>query len=158
MRSDPDPAVASAALAAGLASLLDAPLTPALADSIHGTRAILGVLSAPSATRLCKREYEHFGPIYMTRFLPAAIERASPEDLVPALDLLLAHAPPVIYHCGWGPQLRAKMFPAGIPLDGPLTVPQQALRDVIARRCFGPDSPPLHHEDDARKALNDLVP
>jgi hypothetical protein len=33
----------------------------------------------------------------------------------------------------------------------------QALRDVIAERCFGPDSPPLHGGDDAREALRDLV-
>ena len=35
--------------------------------------------------------------------------------------------------------------------------PRQALRDVIAERCFGPDSPPLHGGDDAREALRDLV-
>jgi hypothetical protein len=35
--------------------------------------------------------------------------------------------------------------------------PLQALRDVIAERCFGPDSPPLHGEDDAREAPRDLV-
>jgi hypothetical protein len=35
--------------------------------------------------------------------------------------------------------------------------PLQALRDVIAERCFGPDSPPLHGGDDAREALRDLV-
>jgi hypothetical protein len=214
MRSDPDPAVASAALAAALASLLDAPelahhraeatawadghaltgldrysramavitlqtwgcdttsvlktdpdpliraaaaLTPALAGSAHGTRALLDVLLAPSAGEACKREYEHFGPIYMTRFLPAAIERASLDDLVPVLDLLLAHAPPVIYHGGWGPRLRARAFPDGVPPDGRLTAPLQALRDVIAERCFGPDSPPLHGGDDAREALRDLV-
>jgi hypothetical protein len=35
--------------------------------------------------------------------------------------------------------------------------PLQALRDVIAERCFGRDSPPLHGGDDAREALRDLV-
>ena len=38
-----------------------------------------------------------------------------------------------------------------------VTHPLQALRDVIAERRFGPDSPPLHGGDDAREAPRDLV-
>jgi hypothetical protein len=37
--------------------------------------------TGPSAATECKREYAHFGPIYMTRLLPAAIERALLADL-----------------------------------------------------------------------------
>jgi hypothetical protein len=111
MKTDPDPLIRAAAA-----------LTPALAGSAHGTRALLDVLSAPSAGEACKREYEHFGPIYMTRFLPAAIERASLDDLVPVLDLLLAHATRHLPR-RLGPRLRARAFPDGLPPDGRLTAP-----------------------------------
>ncbi|WP_285559820.1 hypothetical protein [Actinoplanes regularis] len=143
METDPDPLVRAAAA-----------LAPALAGSAHGTRALLDVLSAPSAHASCTRDYPHFGPIFMSRFLPTVIERASLDDLIPALDLLLAGAPPVIYQVDWCTLLRARAFPSA----GPLSAAQQALRDVVAERCFGPGSPPVPFNGDARKALIDLVP
>jgi len=214
MRGDPDAAIASAALGAALASLLDAPqlahhhaeaatwsgdpalarldlhsrvmavmtlqtlggdttsvlqsdpdpvvraaaaLAPVPADSDHATQALLDVLSTPSAGVSCTRDYPYFGPVFMSYFLPAAIERASLDDLIPVLDRLLAHSPAAIYHGGWGAQLRTKAFPDGFPPAGPLTATQQALRDMVAERCFGPDSPPIRFGDDARTALSDIV-
>jgi hypothetical protein len=147
LHSDPDPVVRAAAA-----------LTPAAADSGLATQALLDVLSAPSAGISCTRDYPHFGPIVMSRFLPAAIERASLDDLIPVLDQLLAHAPAAICHGDWGPQLRTKAFPDGFPPAGPLTTTQRALQEMIAERCFGPDSPPLRRGDDARTALIDTVP
>ncbi len=53
-------------------------------------------------------------------------------------------------------KVPAKSCPL-LPLVRCGSPPLQALRDVIAERCFGPDSPPLHGGDDAREALRDLV-
>ncbi|SDL20173.1 hypothetical protein [Nonomuraea jiangxiensis] len=147
METDPDPVVRAAAA-----------LSPANADSIQGTRALLEVLSAPSAAVWCKRDYPHFGPIFMSDFLPAAIDRATLDDLTPVLDVLLAGAPRIIYLGDWGGRLRMKAFPGGFPPVEPLDTAQRALLNVIAARCFSPDSPRMWSSGDARMALRALVP
>ncbi|MEU6074006.1 hypothetical protein [Micromonospora sp. NPDC047074] len=147
METDPDPVVRAAAA-----------LSPANAGSVQGTRALLDVLSTPSAARWCKRNYPHFGPIFMVSFLPAAIDRATLDHLVPVLDVLLASAPPIIYVGDWGARLRMKAFPNGFPPVEPPTTAQRTLLDVIAKHCFGPDFPRMCSGGDARVALRDLVP
>jgi hypothetical protein len=158
MRSDPDPAIASAALGTALACLLDAPeLAHHRAETAawSGGHALAGL---DTYSRVMAVLTLQTWGCDTTSAMPAAIERASLDDLIPALDLLLAHPPAVIYHGGWGAQLRAKAFPDGFPPVGPLTAAQQALRAMIAERCFSPDSPPIHFSDDARRTLSDLVP
>ncbi len=124
LHTDPDPVVRAAAA-----------LTPALAGSSHGTRALLDVLAMPSAGVSAKRDYPHFGPIFMSCFLPAAIERASLDDLIPALDLFLTHAPAVVQHGDRGGRLHAKAFPDGV--HQPALSPRVARPEVTGRWTLG---------------------
>lgn len=107
LQHDPDPVVrAAAALSAAHAR------TPA------GTRAILQVLSTPADAAWCQQAFPYFGRLFPFRLLPAAIDRATLDELAAALTLLLAHAPNGTYFGDRGPQLRAKAFPEGFPSAG----------------------------------------
>ncbi|WP_271189679.1 hypothetical protein [Dactylosporangium matsuzakiense] len=147
LQHDPDPVVrASAALSAANARMPT------------GTRAILQVLSAPADAAWCQQVFPHFGRLFPFRFLPAAIDRATLDELVAALTPLLADAPAGTYAGDWGARLRAKAFPDGFPPARPLDPAQRALLQLIADRCFGPAAPPVRVDTDPRRALRDLMP
>nr|BFE56396.1 hypothetical protein GCM10020063_009220 [Dactylosporangium thailandense] len=147
LQHDPDPVVrATAALSAATVR------TPA------GTQAILHVLSAPIDAAWCQQVLPHFGRLFPFRLLPAAIERATLDELIAALTPLLADAPDGTYAGDWGARLRAKAFPDGFPSARPLDPAQRALLQLIAERCFGPAAPPVRFDTDPRSALRDLIP
>ncbi len=147
LQRDPDPVVRATAA-----------LSPAHAQAPAGTRAILQVLSNPSDAAWCQQVFPHFGRLFPFRLLPAAIDRASLDDLVAALTPLLADAPDGTYAGDWGTRLRAKAFPDGVPSARPLDAARRTLLQLIAERCFGPAAPPIRSDKDTRSALRDLLP
>ncbi|MEU7872576.1 hypothetical protein [Dactylosporangium sp. NPDC049140] len=120
-----------------------AALSPAHAQTPTGTEAILQVLSNPSDAAWCQQVFPHFGRLFPFRRLPAAIDRASLDDLVAALTTLLADAPDGTYAGDWGARLRTKAFPDGFPSTRPLDPTRCGLLRLIAERCFGPTAPPI---------------
>ncbi|GAA3247592.1 hypothetical protein ACFO1B_38765 [Dactylosporangium siamense] len=135
-----------------------AALSPALAADPDGTRAILEVLSTPPDAAWCQQVFPHFGRLFPFKLLPAAVDRATLDELVAALDVLLAVPPDGTYYGDWGTRLRAKAFPDGFPPPQPASPAQRALLDLIARHCFGPAAPPVWFGSDVRAALSELVP
>lgn len=135
-----------------------AALSAAHARTRAGTQAILQVLSAPIDAAWCQQVFPHFGRLFPFRLLPAAIDRATLDELVAALTPLLADAPDGTYAGDWGAGLRAKAFPDGFPSARPLQPAQTALLQLIADRCFGPSAPPVRSDADTRRALRDLIP
>ncbi|HTJ39771.1 MAG TPA: hypothetical protein VL738_41695 [Dactylosporangium sp.] len=95
MHADPDPLVRAAAA------------TGAPADSPTAARVLLEALSA---ARWSGWAFPHFGPVYWTEILPAAIDRAAPGDLAPVLAAFLAGRP-VIDVGDWRDRLRRKALP-----------------------------------------------
>ncbi|WP_426502410.1 HEAT repeat domain-containing protein [Dactylosporangium sp. McL0621] len=146
LQHDPDPVVRATAA-------LSAAHTP----TPTATRAILQVLSAPADAAWCQQVFPHFGRLFPWRLLPAAIDRATLDDLVPALTLLLADPPTGTYAGDWGARLRRKAFPDGFPPSRPLSPAQRALLHLLAERCFGPAAPPVRFATDTRSALSDLI-
>lgn len=147
LRSDPDPVVRATAA-----------LSPAHAAEPEGTRALLEVLSTPADAAWCQQVLPHFGRIFPFKLLPVAIDRATLDELVTALGVILANAPDGTYAGDWGARLRAKAFPDGFPPQRPLSPAQRALLDLIAEYCFGPAAPPIWFATDPRTALSDLMP
>ncbi|WP_326557252.1 hypothetical protein [Micromonospora sp. NBC_01796] len=147
LRDDPDAVVRATAA-----------LSPAFAVKPEGTRALIDVLSNPADAAWCQQILPYFGRIYPFKLLPVAIDRATLEELVRALGLLLAEPPDGTYVGDWGARLRAKAFPGGFPPPQPLDATQQALLDLVAMHCFGPAAPPRRFAADTRMALRGLVP
>jgi hypothetical protein len=147
LERDPDPVVRATAA-----------LSPTHAAQPEGARALLDVLSSPTAAAWCQQVFPHFGRIFPFKLMPAAIDRATLDDLVTVLDVLLADPPPGTYAGDWGARLRAKAFPDGFPPSVPLSPAQHAFLDLVAERCFGPAAPPVWFRTDPRIALSDLVP
>jgi hypothetical protein len=147
LQHDPDPVVRASAA-----------LSPTHADTPGGTQAILEVLSIPADAAWCQQAFPHFGRLFPFRLLPAAIDRATLDELVTALTPLLANAPNGTYAGDWGARLRAKAFPDGFPPSRPLDPAQRALLNLIGEHCFGPAAPPVRFATDTRKALSDLMP
>lgn len=117
---DPDPVVQAAAAL---------PPTPAVTP--EGTRAILDVLSTPDDAAWCQQVFPYFGRIFPFKLIPAAIDQAPLDQLVAALEVLLADPPAGTYAGDWGQRLAAKAFPDGFPLVGPLDPAQRALLRLL---------------------------
>ncbi|MEJ3746378.1 HEAT repeat domain-containing protein [Actinomycetes bacterium KLBMP 9797] len=147
LEKDPDPVVRATAA-----------LSPAHAAKPEATTALLDVLSSPAAAAWCQQVFPHFGRIFPFKLLATAIDRATLDELIAVLAVLLADAPPGTYAGDWGARLRAKAFPDGFPPSAPLNPAQQAFLDLVAERCFGPTAPPVWFGTDPRLALSDLVP
>ncbi|WP_327001293.1 hypothetical protein OHA72_40065 [Dactylosporangium sp. NBC_01737] len=143
--SDPDPLVRAAAA-----------LSPVHTGGAAGTRALRDALIEADAAGWYKTLLPPYGPLYLFRILPAAVDRVPLADLVPALDALLGTASGVVYQADeWAVQLRRKVFP--FPDGVPLGSDQRALLDLLARRCFGTHGD-FRFDGDARTALADLLP
>jgi hypothetical protein len=138
IRHDQDPVVRATAA-----------LSSAHAAEPEGTRALLEVLSTPADAAWCQQVFPHFGRIFPFKLLPVAIDRATLDELVAALGVILADPPDGTYYGNWGARLRAKAFPDGFPPSRPLSPAQHALLDLIARHCFGPAAPPVWFTSDS---------
>ena len=144
LRTDPDPVVRAAAA-----------LSPAHAAE---TDALLEVLASPGDAAWCQQVLPHFGRMFPFKLLPAAIDRAPLDELVPALEVLLAAPPRGTYAGDWGTRLRAKAFPGGVPAAEALSDAQRALLAVLSTYCFGAAAPQLSFAADPRMAFRDLMP
>ncbi|WP_203899682.1 hypothetical protein [Virgisporangium aliadipatigenens] len=135
-----------------------AALSPAHATDPKGTRALLDLVASPADAAWCQQVFPYFGRIFPFKLLPAVIARADLDELVTALAVMLADPPNGTCAGGWGPQLRARVFPDGKPAEGMATAAQRTLQDLFSEQCFGPTARPIIFATDVRAAFSDLVP